>query len=289
MTTTNPLKIWFPDYYTEAHRDADRGQELANELEKLGINCSLVLDESCQAIFCGSVYRSQMTTSVIKYSKSKVPVFHYSWDIYPFQVESDPTLWLPYIEQLKACREIWVPTFSCVHRCLQYCGRMPHVIHPAFKPYSPKPEVTYGDYVVDVVRKYPDPNANLCREVCDELGIKCIETDCKMPWEEFKRTIAGARLLVSAQYEASTGGLTLLEGTQLGKRCLVSNSPFNGASEFSVGFWTFYWEARDSFKKELNASVKQGSNYREDPQLTSYFSDKEMASRIANRLRELVE
>jgi hypothetical protein len=101
------------------------------------------------------------------------------------------------------------------------------------------------------MRKYPDPNKDAVRDACKELGIPCVESATSLPWPKFQKTVAGARLLVSAYYEASTGGLTLLEGYRLGKPVLLSGSPRNGASEyFGDRAYYFEWNSNEFSSKE---------------------------------------
>lgn len=64
--------------------------------------------------------------------------------------------------------------------------------------------------------------------------------------------IAGARLLVSAYHEASTGGLSLLEGYALGKPVLLSDSPYQGGRDyFGDRANYFHWGSYDDLKSEL--------------------------------------
>ena len=48
------MKVWFPEYFTEAHRKPGEGDVLAEELRKFGIDCQLQLTADCSFVFCGT-------------------------------------------------------------------------------------------------------------------------------------------------------------------------------------------------------------------------------------------
>lgn len=239
------LTLHFPDFFSEAHRTKERQADLVKEFINLGVSVKSKDSNSCDAVFCGTIWQSESLKDC------KLPVFHYCWDLYPWQLEGEAKecwkkhLWRPYVEQLKTCAGIFVPGESTARRVEEFTGRKDSkVIKAPVKLWEPPKGRTYdGGYVMDVMRKYPDPNQHAVWDACKSLGIKCVEGGANLPWEEFKRTVAGARLLVSAYYEASTGGLTLLEGYALGKPVLLSNSPYNGAQEyFGDQGWYFQWD-----------------------------------------------
>lgn len=256
------LKIWFPGHFTEAHRTPDKQRPLVAEFTKLGIACYEDLRLDVDAIFCGTVWNSEQVGELMyRYNlKDKVPLVHYNWDIYPWQVEGEAKecyrkhLWRPYLEQLRWCAGIIVPSHCTTVRTEQFTGRKDCVVvkAPAHLWDCPAESVHDGGYVVDVMRKYPDPNRHAVKEACEYLGIPVRETGADLPWDEFKRTIAGARLLCSGYYEASTGGLTLLEGYALGKPVLLSNSPYMGAVDYFGDRGNYFqWDSRDALREKL--------------------------------------
>ena len=62
--------------------------------------------------------------------------------------------------------------------------------------------------------------------------------------EEFQKWLAEANLLLCPYYEASTGGLSLLEGFNIGKPVLVCDSPYLGAKDY-FGDNAFYFKNGD--------------------------------------------
>jgi len=62
--------------------------------------------------------------------------------------------------------------------------------------------------------------------------------------EEFKERVASCSLLACGYLEASTGGLTLIEGLWNGKPSLISDSPYMGGKDY-LGEFGFYFKHDD--------------------------------------------
>lgn len=266
------INIWFPSYYTEAHRTPERQKELVTALANHGICCHPNYDPCCIATFCGTIWQSDWVTETYYKHNLSIPRFEYCWDLYPWQIKGEAEecwknhIWTPYIPMLRKCTGIIVPSKPVAIRIEQYTGRTDcELIKSPVKIWD-APTLSPGEcngepYVVDVMRKYPDPNRHWVRECCDELGIKCVETGANLPWEEFKKVVYGATILVSAYFEASTGGLTLLEGYAHGRPCLVSDSPMMGALSYLRNrCWQFFHDRKDDLKRKIDRMMK-------DPQL----------------------
>lgn len=297
------IKLWFPGRdacplaYTEAHRKPHEAEALAVELGKLGIDCTPDLEPDCDACLCGTIW---LLDAAEKAMKAGVPLIHYCWDLYPWQLKGGypgawkPNLWKPYLEQLKRCHDVWAPSRCTADRVLEFAGRSAHVILTAVHPWDAPTHD--GGYVVDVMRPYVcDPMNGVVGRACRELGIPCIESAVTLPWEEFKRAVAGARLLVSAYEEASTGGLTLLEGYYLGKPVLLSDSPRMGARDYfgekrpGVGY--FKWDSPAHLKVMIDVMRGFRPGWSEEvgrEWITATYSDAAMARRMATRLREML-
>lgn len=293
------MKIWFPEYFTEAHRKPGEGDVLAEELRKFGIDCQLRLTADCSFIFCGTIWRM----NDVKRERRRhphVPTIHYNWDLYPFQVvempgyrRANPDLWDPYLEELSTCRDVWVPSETVISRTWEFTERNScYVIKSSVRPWEVQHK-TNGNFAVDVMRKYPDANRDAARWNCDVLGIPLVETCNRLPWEEFKSMIAGARLLVSAQYEASTGGLTLIEGYWHGVPSLISNSPRHGGHEyFGCRADYFQWDNPILFRRKLLEMMDNPPKIDIDEArewITKEYSEYAMAERMAKRFWELYD
>jgi hypothetical protein len=149
------------------------------------------------------------------------------------------------------------------------------------------------DYAVDVMRKYPDPNRDFAHENCKALGVRLIATQNEVPWERFKGIIANAQLLISAQYEASTGGLTLIEGYWHGVPSLISNSPRHGGHEyFGCRADYFQWDNPILFRRKLLEMMDNPPKIDTDEArswITKEYSEYAMAERMAKRFWELYD
>jgi hypothetical protein len=293
------MKVWFPEFFTEAHRKPGEGDVLAEELRKFGIDCQLNLTEDCSFIFCGTIWRMNL----VKEERQRfpdIPTIHYNWDLYPFQLipmktyrRATPDLWAPYLEEIATCRDIWVPSQCTVDRTREFVGRSDSVvIKTSVRPWEYGRPVT-GGYAVDVMRKYPDPNRDLAAESCVVMGIPIIETKTATPWEAFKTNIAESRFLISAQFEASTGGLTLMEGYWHGKPALISNSPRHGGIDYFGDRATYFqWDNPVLFRQALcrmydNTPVVDIDEAR--TWIMQEYSEYAMASRMAERFWELYD
>ncbi len=293
------IPIWFPNWYTEAHRTPEMRSDLAAHLVNNGIEPLMEYDPGVKLVFCGGYLEYHHHYSLlVDIQASNIPVVHYSWDLYPEVVERNQCpiqqrRWDSYLVLLKTCTEVWVPSNSCGRRSAEYTDRPIRTIMAPVHPWEPSAPVTNGSYIVNVMRRYPwDPNPNLLADACRELGLPLKEPECQIPWEQFKNVIAGARFLVSPYYEASTGGLTLLEGYWHGKPVLISNSPYQGATEYFGDLaYKFQWDSKAHLKFKLQQL------WHEPPLLdvtkcrawlNERYSEAVFAKQIADRIKQLV-
>lgn len=286
------IKVFFPNFYTEAHREVSEGEALVKELSDFDVLCQNTLTNDCDFIFCGGFLDYQ--DAYKQYKGSNIPIIHYSWDIYPFNVNGDPKdrytrLWKEYLEALKTCFEIWVPSECTVDRTREFTGRDSVVIKTSVRPFPTK-VVNPGNCVIDPMRRYPDQCAGWVQKACAALGIPCVETK-SLSNSQYREAVGGCRLLVTSTYEASTGSLCLLEGYYHGKPILVTNSPRNGAVDY-FGSRATYFDCNDFHSLVYNLeklwnnppsiNVEEAQSW-----VNENYGEKAFAFRIANRLREL--
>lgn len=242
------MKVYFHKFYTEAHRRWRRGAAFANALEAEDIEMSMVLDSSCQVAMCGAFSLAdefhelvnRHTEFLREQMKPRIRVAHLCWDLYPIHVEGTRTgmtgsewmLWDRYRLNLMRANLVMAPTISAARRMSQYLPRKRiNVCTPACDPWWETYQgPTGGEHVLDVMRRYDDWGCGKVAAACGRLGLPCLESAGGLSHEDFQRAVAQARVLVCAYDEASTGGLTLLEGHALGKRVVASDSEWNGAS-----------------------------------------------------------
>lgn len=291
------VRVWFPNFITEAHRHPGEGDVLAAELGQLGIHCFRDLSPDADFAFIGSTWESEAALKQLE-PYPHIKVIQYVWDLYPFQLEdwpdgvrAAPDLWAPYLAALPNAYDIWVPSDCTRSRVTEFVGRDSFVIKSSVRPFEA--EITDGDYVLDCMRKYPDPNRYATSRACAVNGIKLITTLNDTPWEEYKRLVAGCRFIVSAQWEASTGGLSALEAHWFGKPVLLSDSPRHGGVDYfgdraTYFNWDSYQSLERTIKKMWNASARYHNVAECRDWITENYSEAAMAKRMADRFRFLL-
>lgn len=292
------MKIWFPKYFTEAHRNPREGQALVEELHKFGIDSQLELTSNCSFIFCGSTWESIGVNQTRK-THPDVPIIHYNWDLYPFQlvertdyVRPNPEIWDPYITSLKTCRDIWVPSYCTTLRTREFTGKESTIIKTAVHPWE-SDGVSTGNYTVDVVRRYPDFCSGEVQQACIATSIPLIESQNTLQWDEFRSTISNCKFMVSGQFEASTGELTLLEGLWHGKPSLIYNSLRHGGVDYLGNRATYFqWDNQLLLRKALIQITDHTPVIDVDEArtwITKEYSNFSMAERMAKRFWELYD
>jgi hypothetical protein len=296
------IRVWFPDFYTEYHREREQQVALADHFRAAGIEPAANFSSSCQAVFCGSIFKAgPVIEARWRGALEGLPVVHYNWDIYPFQVEGNPRDWLPYLKELKAADLVLVPSDSVTRRMTEYIPhcRLPTIIHSCVRPWEvsgdlavPEYKTKVKGYALNVMRDYCDPNRELAAQECGRLRIPLVQTGCRENWDTFKRLVAGARFLISPYYEASTGGLTLLEGLWHGVPSVIAKSLRNGVTEYIPMQWgaRFNWANHAEFREALMeqwehpfpVDLKEARGY------IGTFSERGFANAIAGEITSLV-
>ena len=177
---------------------------------------------------------------------SGVPLFAYNWDCYEWVwepgmggkkqahhemrgVEYD---YVRYGELLRRATEVWVPSECTGRRTTQWWGIEHWRVILSAIPWWESKAVADRGYALCTLRHIPDPWDTVFEECCEELAIPYRRTDHQLSRAEYEDAVAGCRFLVNHYYEASTGGLTLLEGYYHGKPVLCSDSEWNGARDY---------------------------------------------------------
>lgn len=281
-----PITVWFPDGWMENHRVQEHTDALLEALAAEKVQCvtdddpRTVAARSCDLGFIGS-WKFYPAGVAYRAENPGKPLVHYNWDLYPFQLNertnprtdrtgrARPTpnacRWAEYVAELKHAIEVWVPSEGVVLRTREFAGRASRVVlcnYFGWDVPDREPPFHAGTYVVDVMREYTgEPMVGAVRESCQALGVPCVQTNHGLPWDVFQVTVAGAGLLVSAYNEASTGGLTLLEGYAHGVPVLVSDSPYQGANDYfpedQPNFWTFKAGDKEDLKVMVEYCVRQ--------------------------------
>lgn len=186
-----------------------------------------------------------------------VPLFCYHWDCYSW-VWTNPRPgeydYARYGELLRRAEEVWVPSRCTKRQALQWWSLPDNRVQVilASCPWWDHPDVRNDGYALCTLRRLPDEWCPVFEECCAELKIAHRRTDHQLSYEGYQDAVAGCKFLVNHFKEASTGGLTLMEGYRLGKPVLCSDSEWNGAADYFGGRAVYFRHGdRDDFKQKL--------------------------------------
>lgn len=169
-----------------------------------------------------------------------IPFITYVWDCYEWIWEYDRNYdWRAYGEIVKISKQIWVPSSGQQLRVNQHWGvdlSKTRVIKAYARLFDFNNTIDNG-YVCNPLREIPDRHLGWIEKACDQLSIPYIHGGRKRgsigkSWDEYKEFIAQSSFIVCPWYEASTGGMSLIEGYNLGKEILICNSPYMGAKDY---------------------------------------------------------
>jgi hypothetical protein len=275
--------------FVENFSETDPGKFIA-ELVKMGHTVSPKCDEKTDVIFCASIVKMDSAASLK--SHYNIPLVNYCWDFYLWAYEGKHDLpWRRYASYLRKSSLVMVPSSAQQKRLKEMIDVDSVVVKTSIPVYDEVP--SDGRYVLDPVRYYEhDPNCYWVRDACAELDIPFIHSEHQYSVEEFRKIVANATLLTCGYVEASTGGLSLMEGLWLGKPSLVSNSPYMGASDYLGSFGNYFqYDSYEDLKVKLRTlfdtppkiNVELAKEY-----ISKYFSPEAMASQVASQIERLL-
>lgn len=250
------IKLHFVENFSEGDTD---GQ--LNAMQKV---FQLTNAEDCDVIFCASVAKvSEALSLKNQYNK---PLVTYCWDYYKWVHEGKHNTfeWEKYREFLKICDLILVPSDGQKLRLKELLNLDSEVCECSVNFYEHK--TSDGNYVLDPVRDYPEENLGWVEKACKELNIPYIHTEHGYSEEEFRKLVSNCTFMTCGYREASTGGLSLMEGLYNGKVSLVSNSPYMGAKNY-IGKWGRYFQYDDF--NSLKEKIKE--LWLERPVINKYY------------------
>ena len=164
------------------------------------------------------------------------PVIIYLWDMYK-TIHSPPIKydWAAHINVLHKAKEIWCPSNEVIKRVEEegVDSSKCKLIKTWARFFDYGGEVVDKRYIYNPLRDYPaDKNFGWLTRACKELDIPLYESKKKLSEQEFQKAIAECSFMCCEYHEASTGGLTLLEGYRLGKPVIISDSPYMGGRDY---------------------------------------------------------
>jgi len=219
----------------------------------------------------------------------------YVWDCYDWIWEHGRGYdWKGYGELCQVSDEVWVPSQSQVLRLKQHWGIEKYDIVKCYAQYFDSDNVRDDDYVCNPLREIPDNHLGWIEKACQELEIPYQHGGRKKgetgrTWDEYKDFISGASFIVCPWYEASTGGMSLLEGYNLGKEVLICNSPYMGAKDYFGDRANYYEPIYNDFKRMLQILWSQRYSFPSKPledkkEFCQEFTVEKMAERMYNKL-----
>lgn len=295
------MKFYLPGMFFQSHRTHEKRLSLEAAFNQIGMEPVASFSIDCKAILIGDrcvldprVYPD--TRRLIE--NSGLPVIQYISDLYECNVHgNEPGYWLDYIQFIVKADRVLVPSLTTGKRVKEYSNKDSYVVkfpvHPWDKITNYPDDLKFKGLVVDVMRAYPDPNINMVSEACNQLGIPCLASRTSLPWDLFRYVVQNAKLLISTYKEASTGGLTLIEGLWHGIPSLCCNSPYNGVSEYMGHRGSYFeWNNLEDLKKRITDML---TNPPEMPSeelrrewITREYSDNTFAVRLSQHLKDVV-
>lgn len=267
----------------------DSLRKLGHEVVVTGFSSGTFSTFHPDVILCMGVGAMEETYTYANiYPTAKLYVYH--WDCYAW-VWKNPRPgeynYQRYGELLSKAEEVWVPSECTGWRTTQWWGLRNWKVILSSCPWWRHDNVSDQGYALCTLRKIPDSWCYEFEKACRELKIPHQRPDHKLSYEEYKDVVAGCRFLVDHYEEASTGGLTLLEGYYHGKPCLVNDSEWNGARDyFGSRAWYFHHDDQEDFRSKLKWMYENPPSISPDYRrwIEEKYSDTRMCRDILERI-----
>lgn len=220
-------------------------------LIKQGHEVSNTCDDKTDIIYCASIVKADKAID-LKNSFPKAKLVQYCWDYYKWAHDGKHQgfNWGRYAQQLAQSDLIIVPSDGQKLRLKELLNLDSEVVETSIHTYEHA--VSDKKFVLDPVRFYPEENKTWVIDACRELGIHVIHSEHQFTEEQFRDLVHSCTFMTCGYREASTGGLTLMEGLWNGKPSLVSNSPYMGASNYLGKFGRYFqYDDYEDLKKQV--------------------------------------
>ncbi len=165
----------------------------------------------------------------------------YNWELYKHYIDKAVEVWCLSNEVKTRLGEEGIDTNKC--NILKIWARF-------FEYNDP---IIDGRYVLKSIRPYvADKNYGWAEKACEELKIPLKSPNHKLSEQEYRKLLAECSFMVCDYHETSTGGLGLLEGLNLGKVSVISDSSYQGAQDY-LGNKAVYFDDNnyDDFKNVM--------------------------------------
>lgn len=269
------IKLHFIENFSEG--DTDR------QLVAMKKVFDFVPAEEADVFYLASIFKLQ--EAMVLRSLHKKPLVVYCWDYYLWKHDSEP-LWRQYAAFLRKADLILVPSTGQQRRLKELLDLDSVVVHTGIPTYEA--EVSDQNFILDPVRHYPEENQFWAEEAARQLGIPFVHSEHQFTKEGFEKLVATCTFMTCAYREASTGGLTLMEGLHLGKPSLVSNSPYMGAVDY-LGEYGYYFQYDDFEDLKKQMSMLWEVRPKMDGEVVKKFSYENMAKNICGAIKNLLK
>lgn len=240
------LRVYFPELQSEG--DSDLQTVAMREY------MDFVPQYEAEVIYCASIDMMNYALSA-KRSTGK-PLVTYCWDYYLWAHNNirkggNPWDWKRYADMLIHCDLIFVPSAAQQRRLKELLNLDSTVVHTGIRRFEGI-DVRDDGFILDPLRYYPEEASGWAEKAANELGIPVVHSEHAYTDDEFRKLLATCSFMTCCVSEASTGGLSLMEGLWLGKPSLVSDSPYQGARDYlgDLGYY-FTHDSYDSLVRTM--------------------------------------
>ncbi len=266
-----------------------------NEFERQGVE---VLDgiatPDCDFII-GASHSQTSRIKAVHEMYPDIPMINYNWDMYEW-IWKEPRGydWPGYGELLNKSVEVWCPSEEVILRAEEFfgCGDKHKVIKTFARFFDVDiNKVKDSRYIYNPIRDLPsDRNFGWLDRVAKKHNLPVYKSEHRLTEQEFQQKIIECSFMVCELYEASTGGLTLLEGYHYGKPCVVCDSRYMGAKDY-FGDKAYYYK-HDSFEDFERVILEMWNNtpkldIQKCRELTNKYTLDKMVREMVERLEVL--
>ena len=165
----------------------------------------------------------------------------YDWNLYKHYINKAVDVWCLSNEVLKRLEEEGIEKEKC------------SVIKIWARFFDYQGPIVDKRYILKSIRPYvADKNYGWLERACKELDIPLRSPNHKLSEQEYQKLTAECSFMCCDYHETSTGGLGLLEGYNLGKVSVVSDSPYEGVKDY-LGDRAIYFDdnSYEDFKRVI--------------------------------------
>lgn len=165
----------------------------------------------------------------------------YDWNLYKKYLKKSKELWCISNEVILRMKEEGVDVNKC--KLMKMWGRF----------FDYKERIIDNRYILKTIRPYKyDKNYGWLDRACSELNIPLKQPNHGVSEDQYQKLLAECSFMCTDYHETSTGGLGLLEGYNLGKISVVSDSLYAGAKDY-LGDKAIYFNdnSYEHFKKTI--------------------------------------